>query len=183
MFYSSSKSVDSICCFLKHASVCSVPCSGISRIEALQTHQNFEVYKAALAIIDKFFSEEVTLQLPCCQYGALSVNHNISKLNSNFMNQRAEQIRSSTCCWWQKALSPRTGLCEIMRCIFYTNKAMSKEFFLIMVLWDRKRMHRLGASFSLSIRLLESWLGGKKSLFSFGSSAPSQHDTHPQSKK
>ncbi|KAL9976416.1 hypothetical protein ACROYT_G013715 [Oculina patagonica] len=32
-------------------------CQGISRIESLQTHQNFEVYKAALAIIDKFFSE------------------------------------------------------------------------------------------------------------------------------
>ena len=50
------------CCFLKHAGVCFLPCLGISRIEALQTHQNFEVYKAALAIIDKFFSEEVTLQ-------------------------------------------------------------------------------------------------------------------------
>lgn len=33
---------------------------GISRIETLQTHQNFEVYKAALAIIDKFFSEETS---------------------------------------------------------------------------------------------------------------------------
>lgn len=31
---------------------------GVQRIESLQTHQNFEVYKAALAIIDKFFSEE-----------------------------------------------------------------------------------------------------------------------------
>lgn len=36
--------------------------SGVQRIESLQTHQNFEVYKAALAIIDKFFSEEVTLK-------------------------------------------------------------------------------------------------------------------------
>ncbi|XP_020610194.1 importin subunit alpha-1-like [Orbicella faveolata] len=35
-------------------------CHGISRIETLQTHQNFEVYKAALAIIDKFFSEETS---------------------------------------------------------------------------------------------------------------------------
>ena len=43
--------------------MCLLPFSGISRIEGLQTHQNFEVYKAALAIIDKFFSEEVTLQL------------------------------------------------------------------------------------------------------------------------
>ncbi|KAJ7381525.1 Importin subunit alpha-1 [Desmophyllum pertusum] len=31
---------------------------GVQRIESLQTHQNFEVYKAALALIDKFFSEE-----------------------------------------------------------------------------------------------------------------------------
>lgn len=31
---------------------------GVQRIEGLQTHQNFEVYKAALAIIDKFFSDE-----------------------------------------------------------------------------------------------------------------------------
>lgn len=31
---------------------------GIQHIENLQTHQNFEVYKSALAIIDKYFSEE-----------------------------------------------------------------------------------------------------------------------------
>ena len=35
-------------------------CSGIQNIEGLQTHQNFEVYKSALAIIDKYFSEEVS---------------------------------------------------------------------------------------------------------------------------
>jgi len=33
--------------------------SGVQHIEELQTHQNFEVYKSALAIIDKYFSEEV----------------------------------------------------------------------------------------------------------------------------
>lgn len=33
---------------------------GIQNIEGLQTHQNFEVYKSALAIIDKYFSEEST---------------------------------------------------------------------------------------------------------------------------
>lgn len=32
--------------------------NGVQTIEQLQTHQNFEVYKSALAIIDKFFSEE-----------------------------------------------------------------------------------------------------------------------------
>jgi len=31
---------------------------GVQHIEELQTHQNFEVYKSALAIIDKYFSEE-----------------------------------------------------------------------------------------------------------------------------
>jgi len=62
--YSSSECVENLfCCFLKHVAVSFVPCSGISRIEALQTHQNFEVYKAALAIIDKFFSEEVILYM------------------------------------------------------------------------------------------------------------------------
>lgn len=64
--HNSWKLIDIVLLFSRSIDVCLLPCPGISRIEGLQTHQNFEVYKAALAIIDKFFSEEVTLQLLCC---------------------------------------------------------------------------------------------------------------------